>query len=79
MPKTIQIRDVADDVYATLRRRAAEDDISVPELLRREVTNYASKPTMREWLQHLADAPPSGSTREDTIAALDELRGPWPS
>lgn len=36
MPKTIQIRDIDDDVYAELARRAAEAGTSVPELLRKE-------------------------------------------
>ncbi|MGL4745503.1 MAG: FitA-like ribbon-helix-helix domain-containing protein, partial [Dermatophilaceae bacterium] len=36
MPKTIQIRDIDDDVYDALARRAAELGLSVPELLRKE-------------------------------------------
>ena len=36
MPKTVQIRDIDDDVYAGLVRRAGEEGITVPELLRRE-------------------------------------------
>ena len=31
MAKTIQIRNIDDKAYAALRRRAAEDDISVPD------------------------------------------------
>ena len=36
MPKTVQIRDIDDDVYAALVRRAAESGVTVPDLLRRE-------------------------------------------
>jgi len=85
MPKTIQIRDLDDDVYAVLVRRAAEDSITVPELLRREATRLASRPSMKEWLAETRR--PRGSTRttpetaipvESVIESLDVLRGPWP-
>ena len=77
VPKTIQIRDLDDDVYAALVRRAAEADISVPELLRREATRLASRISMSEWLErtrrHSSDI-----TRAEVLAAFDEHRGPWP-
>ena len=78
MPKTIQIRDVDDDVYAALAKRAAEAGISVPELLRREARRLASRPTMKEWLERTRRRGGSDITREEIIATLDELRGPWP-
>ena len=73
MPKTIQIRDVDDEVYAGLRKRAAEEGISVPELLRAEATRLAGRPSIATWL---------ASTRRrstavgasDVLEALDELR-----
>jgi negative regulator of replication initiation len=77
MPKTIQIRDVDDEVYAALARRAAEAGISVPDLLRREAVRLASRPTVEEWLARTRRRP-SGISRSDVIEALDELRGPWP-
>lgn len=77
MPKTIQIRDLDDDVYAALVRRAAEAEITVPELLRREAARLAARPTMEEWLARTRRRPSSVS-RADVIAALDEMRGPWP-
>ena len=77
MPKTIQIRDVDDDVYAALARRAAEAGITVPDLLRREAARLASRPTVEEWLARTRRRP-SGIAREAVLDALDELRGPWP-
>lgn len=77
MPKTIQIRDVDDEVYAALARRAAEAGISVPDLLRREAARLASRPTVEEWLARTRRRP-SGINRSEVIEALDELRGPWP-
>jgi hypothetical protein len=77
MPKTIQIRDVDDEVYAALRRRAAEAGISVPDLLRREAGRLARRPTVEEWLER------TRRRRSDieagaVIDALDDVRGPWP-
>jgi antitoxin FitA len=77
MPKTIQIRDVDDDVYAALARRAAEAGITVPDLLRREAARLAARPTVEEWLARTRRRP-SGIRRAEIIDALDELRGPWP-
>lgn len=78
VPKTIQIRDVDDDVYAGLVKRAAEEGVSVPELLRIEATRIAARPTIGEWLRRTREAPDTGITREDVVAALDDIRGPWP-
>lgn len=77
MPKTIQIRDVDDDVYAGLSRRAAEAGLTVPELLRREAARLASRPTVEQWLARTRRRP-SDISRAQVVEALDELRGPWP-
>ena len=77
MPKTIQIRDVDDEVYAALSRRAAEAGITVPDLLRREAARLAARPTVEEWLSRTRRRP-SGISRADVLAAVDEVRGPWP-
>ena len=77
MPKTIQIRDVDDDVYAALVRRAAEAGLTVPDLLRREAARLAARPTMAEWLARTRRRP-SDIGRAEVVDALDELRGPWP-
>jgi hypothetical protein len=77
MPKTIQVRDIDDDVYEALRRRASEAGMTVPELLRREATRLATRPTVEEWLARTRRRP-SQIARADVVAALDELRGQWP-
>ncbi len=79
MPKTIQIRDVDDEVYKVLAARASEAGISVPELLRAEAARIAARPSAREWLERTRRRTGSTEiTRRDVIAALDERRGPWP-
>lgn len=77
MSKTIQIRDVDDDVYEGLRRHALDAGLSVPELLRREAARVANRPTNREWLER-TDRAPSPISRRDVIDELDEIRGERP-
>lgn len=77
MPKTVQIRDLDDDVYAGLARRAGEEGVSVPELLRAEAARIAARPSMEEWLKRTRRrSAPMG--RIEILAALDEQRGSWP-
>lgn len=77
MPKTVQIRDIDDEVYAALVRRAAEAGITVPDLLRREAARVASRPSVEEWLARTRRRP-SEIDRAEVLEAFDELRGPWP-
>ncbi|MER3409020.1 MAG: hypothetical protein C4305_09685 [Thermoleophilia bacterium] len=77
MPKTVQIRDIDDEVYAALARRAAEAGVTVPELLRREALRIAARPSLTEWLERTRRRP-SSLTAADVVEALDELRGDWP-
>ncbi len=77
MPKTVQLRDLDDEVYEALRRRASEAGLTVPELLRREATRLAARPTVAEWLARTSRRP-SQIERGEVVAALDELRGEWP-
>jgi hypothetical protein len=77
MPKTIQIRDIDDETYAALVRRAAEEGITVPELLRREAARLAARPSVRQWLARIGRRPSTVSTAE-VLATLDEWRGEWP-
>jgi len=78
MPKTVQIRNIPDDVYAGLVRRAAETGISVPELLRIEATRLAARPSMEAWLKGLPRPGSSSISTAEVLEALDETRGPWP-
>ncbi len=77
MPKTIQIRDIEDEVYTKLVRRAAESGVSVPELLRREATRLAARPSFTAWLERTRRRR-SDVTTDEVLATLDEWRGRWP-
>jgi len=76
VPKTIQIRDLDDDVYLALRRRAADAGLSVPELLRKQATLLANRPSVEQWLARTGRHS-SGISRAEVLEALDEVRGPW--
>lgn len=78
MPKTIQIRNLDDDVYAGLRKRAAEQGVTVPELLRAEATRLATRPSVEAWLARTGRRRGTAVSSEQILAALDEQRGPWP-
>ncbi len=77
MPKTLQIRDLDDDVYAALVRHASEAGITVPELLRRHASRLAARPTMNEWLER-TERRASDISSDEVLEALDDLRGTWP-
>jgi cobalamin biosynthesis protein CobT len=78
VPKTVQIRDIDDEIYAALVRRAAEEGITVPELLRREAARLASRHSVAQWLARTGRRPSEVSTTE-VLATLDEWRGEWPN
>ena len=78
MPRTVQIRDVDDEVYAALARRAAEAGLSVPELLRGEIVRLARRPSVPAWLERTRRRP-SLVTRAEVLEAIDDLRGEWPA
>ena len=77
MPKTVQIRDLDDEVYAALARHAADAGMTIPELLRRHAARLAARPTLKEWLAR-TERRGSEISRDQVVEALDELRGTWP-
>ena len=77
MPKTVQIRDIDDEVYLALTRRAAQVGLTVPEMLRREAARLASRPSVEEWLERTRRRP-SSISRAEVLEAIDEVRGPLP-
>jgi antitoxin FitA len=57
MAKTIHVRDVPDDVHHRLTVRAAEARVSLSELVRGELIQMATRPTMSEMLDRLRARP----------------------
>jgi hypothetical protein len=77
MAKTIQIRDLDEDVYAALSRHAAEAGITVPELLRRHAARLAARPSMTTWLERTRRRTVD-LTGDEVLDTIDELRGTSP-
>jgi antitoxin FitA len=73
MAKTIQIRNVPDEVHRKLRVRAAEAGLSLSEYCLRELRQSASRTAIAEILQR-GPLPGGGVTREDILRAIDEGR-----
>jgi antitoxin FitA len=77
MAKTIQIRDVPDDVHATLRARAAAAGVSLSDYVLAQIQRLASRPTVAEVLlraQERAGSGPSVDAIVDAVRAAREER-----
>ena len=57
---TIQVRDVSQATYETLRERAASLGQSLSEYLRGELDQLAARPTLDEMLERVAAWTPVG-------------------
>ncbi len=71
MARTIQIRNVPDDVHRTLRTQAATAGMSLSDFLLEEVTLVSKRSLMAEVLRR-ADARPGGVT--DSKAIVEVIR-----
>jgi plasmid stability protein len=78
MGRNVQIRNVDDATYEVLRRRAAENDLSLTQYLRRELNRLAEpqQQTMAEWLDRADDLRRrhGGVNGEVLAEALEEAR-----
>ena len=78
---TIQIRNVPDDVHATLVRRAKEAHMSLQEHLLAQLTDQARRQTPAEIVNEIRAyraANPEGwfhGTSEEIVEIIRELRG----
>lgn len=75
MAKTIQVRDVPDDVHRRLTRRAKEERRSLSELVRSEIVEIATRPTMTEMLDRLTGRPLVEVPESSADALASERRG----
>lgn len=61
MSKMIQIRNVPDDVHRTLKVRAAREGMSLSDLIKRELTRAAERPSLQKWLEQTKQIKPISS------------------
>jgi antitoxin FitA len=50
MSKTIQVRDVPDQIHGMLKARAAREGMSLSDYIKRELEHSAESPSPPEWL-----------------------------
>jgi plasmid stability protein len=71
---TIQIREIPEDAYEVIRKRARAHGRSIQSYMRDWVVEFASRPTTEEALTALEDAlaksDAPGATRESLLADL---------
>lgn len=73
---TLQVKNLPDDVHASLAARAAEQDVTMSELVTRMLRRELSRPTIEEWAARI-------SSRDDAVRpidldwALDEVRAEY--
>jgi plasmid stability protein len=70
--KSIQIRNVPDDVHRTLASRAALAGMSLSEYALSELTRSAERPTRQEILARIAARPPARPRRSAAAAVKAE-------
>ncbi|HVD13214.1 MAG TPA: hypothetical protein VNK73_02055 [Actinomycetota bacterium] len=73
MPRTIQIRNVPDDVHRALRTRAAAAGQSLSDYLLGELTRVAERPPVADVLAR-AEARHGGASTDDLVAGVRSWR-----
>ena len=69
----IQIRDVPEQVHATLKARAAREGMSLSDFLKRELEHTVARPSMKEWLERVEQTKPVVAKRS-AAQIIRELR-----
>lgn len=72
---TVQIRNLDDDAYAILRRRAADSGRSLQEYLRVELERVALRPTVAEALARARAELTTEVSMDDIVALQRQERG----
>jgi antitoxin FitA len=68
--KTIQIRNVPDDVHSALRSKAAAAGVSLSDFALDELAVAAERPAIAEVLLRAGARPGGGVTAADAVAAV---------
>ena len=75
MVPSIQVKDVPDDVHATLRKRAASAGMSLQEYLLAHLVAEATAPTLDEVLDRAGERAGGNATLRDAVRAVRADRG----
>lgn len=75
VPKTLQVRDLPDQVHAELARRAALAGKSLSDYVGGVLTAVAARPTLAEWVKRVSEDPAvAGLSSDDIVASIREGR-----
>jgi antitoxin FitA len=75
----LQVKSMPDELYAALGKRAKLEGVSMSEYVIRTLRKDLSRPSTREWLDRVERRLSNVDlVNVDTVAVLDEIRGPWP-
>lgn len=72
---SIQIKDVPDDVHATLRKRAASAGMSLQEFLLARLVEEAATSTLEEVLERAGQRAGGQASARDAVKAVRADRG----
>lgn len=71
---TLQVRDVPEQVIATLRERAAAQGISLSTYIRALLADDAAQETLAEAISRIGTRAPIEANNEDILSAIREGR-----
>jgi plasmid stability protein len=76
MSKTVQIRNVPDDLHCTLRARAAQAGLSLSDYLRKQLRRLADRPTREALIERVSRRKPVRTpvSSADAVRAERERR-----
>jgi plasmid stability protein len=78
VPKSIQIRNVPDDIHRRLRARAAAAGMSLSDYLLKEINRIAGRPTVSDVLERARARGPIDISNEEIADIVRAARGPLP-
>ena len=70
---TIQVRDVSEDAYEVIRRRARAAGQSMQAYLKHEIERLAKEPTDEEWFDEIERHVAERGTEVDRTQLLSDL------
>jgi antitoxin FitA len=74
MNKHVQIRNVPPTLHTKLKKRAANEGVSLSTYLRGELERIAGRPTIRELTEKLRRRPPLAISSDQIVSAIQEAR-----
>lgn len=69
---TLQVKNLPDELHASLRERAAREGLTLSDYVTRLVRRDLRRPALNEWLDALTAHPVRAEV--DVVALLDQVR-----